>query len=33
VRYGYERLGNDLCATCPRRWESENGKEPWYYMI
>ncbi len=31
VRYAYDLLGDDLCATCPRRQES--GKEPLYYMI
>jgi SulP family sulfate permease len=33
IRYAYDLLGNDLCATCPRRNETANGKEPWYYMI
>jgi SulP family sulfate permease len=32
VRYAYDLLGSDVCATCPRR-EEGNGKEPWYYMI
>jgi SulP family sulfate permease len=31
VRRAYELLGDDLCATCPRRHsEPEHG---WYYMI
>jgi SulP family sulfate permease len=33
IRHGYGLLGNDLCATCPRRNEMANGKEGWYYMI
>jgi SulP family sulfate permease len=33
IRHGYDLLGNDLCATCPRRNEAADGKEPWYYMI
>jgi SulP family sulfate permease len=33
IRYAYDLLGDDLCATCPRRNETANGKEPWYYMI
>jgi SulP family sulfate permease len=33
VRYAYELLGDDLCATCPRRQDGSNGKEPLYYMI
>jgi SulP family sulfate permease len=31
VRRGYELLGDDLCATCPRR--DERGNQSWYYMI
>lgn len=31
VRRAYELLGDDLCATCPRRDASE--KQEWYYMI
>ena len=31
VRRAYELLGDDLCATCPRREERE--KPDWYYMI
>ena len=33
IRYGYDLLGKDLCATCPRRNEIPSGKESWYYMI
>lgn len=33
VRFAYDLLGEDLCATCPRRQEGGNGKEPLYYMI
>jgi SulP family sulfate permease len=33
IRHGYDVLGNDLCATCPRRFELPGGKETWYYMI
>jgi SulP family sulfate permease len=33
IRHGYDLLGNDLCATCPRAQEKANGKEGWYYMI
>jgi SulP family sulfate permease len=32
VRYAYELLAGDVCATCPRR-EETSGKETWYYMI
>jgi SulP family sulfate permease len=32
VRRAYELLGQDVCATCPRRREMEN-KGDWYYMI
>jgi SulP family sulfate permease len=31
VRRAYELLGDDLCATCPRRDRRENPD--WYYMI
>jgi SulP family sulfate permease len=31
VRYAYDLLQDDLCATCPRR--GEMGKEVLYYMI
>jgi SulP family sulfate permease len=31
VRRGYELLGDDLCATCARRDQSD--KQDWYYMI
>lgn len=31
VRRAYELLGDDVCATCPRRDERE--KQDWYYMI
>jgi SulP family sulfate permease len=33
VRYAYELLAGDVCATCPRRHEEAGGKETWYYMI
>jgi len=33
IRHAYDLLGNDLCTTCPRRNETANGKETWYYMI
>jgi hypothetical protein len=32
IRRAYELLGEDLCATCPRRDELELAKG-WYYMI
>jgi SulP family sulfate permease len=31
VRRAYELLGDNLCATCPRR--DQRDKENWYYMI
>lgn len=31
VKRAYELLGDDLCATCPRRCEAEQ--QGWYYMI
>jgi SulP family sulfate permease len=31
VRRAYELLGDDLCATCPRR--DQSVKQDWYYMI
>jgi SulP family sulfate permease len=31
VRRAYELLGDDVCATCPRR--EERAKPDWYYMI
>jgi SulP family sulfate permease len=31
VRRAYELLGDDVCATCPRR--NEREKQDWYYMI
>jgi len=33
VRYAYELLAGDYCATCPRRTDMRDGKETWYYMI
>jgi len=33
VRYAYELLNGDVCATCPRRGESGPGKDVLYYMI
>jgi SulP family sulfate permease len=33
VRRAYDLLGNDLCATCPRRQQVEPDKGAWYYMI
>jgi SulP family sulfate permease len=31
VRRAYELLGDDVCATCPRRTSSDEHN--WYYMI
>ncbi len=33
VRFAYEIVGTDVCETCPRRGESVDGKDGWYYMI
>jgi sulfate permease, SulP family len=33
VRRAYEILGNDLCATCPRRNELQQDRGDWYYVI
>jgi SulP family sulfate permease len=33
VRHAYDRLGADICSTCPRRDELAGNKEPLYYMI
>ena len=33
IRFAYEIVGNDVCATCPRHAESLNEKEGWYYLI
>jgi SulP family sulfate permease len=33
VRFAYETIGNDVCASCPRHAESLNDKEGWYYLI
>jgi SulP family sulfate permease len=33
VRRAYEILGDDLCATCPRRREVEKDRGDWYYVI
>jgi SulP family sulfate permease len=33
VRRAYEILGEDLCATCPRREEMDKNRGDWYYMI
>jgi SulP family sulfate permease len=33
VRYAYELLGNNFCATCPRRNELISPQQDWYYMI
>jgi SulP family sulfate permease len=33
VRYAYELLKGDFCASCPRRTQEEIAKESWYYMI
>jgi SulP family sulfate permease len=33
VRKAYEILGDDLCATCPRRQERDQERAGWYYMI
>jgi SulP family sulfate permease len=33
IRRAYELLGDDKCAGCPRRNESEKNGRDWYYMI
>ena len=33
VRFAYEIIGSDVCATCPRYADSLNEKEQWYFMI
>jgi SulP family sulfate permease len=33
VRRGYELLGEDLCAICPRRGAPAPADEGWHYMI
>jgi SulP family sulfate permease len=33
VRHAYELLAADVCNGCPRRGETPQGKENWYYMI
>jgi SulP family sulfate permease len=33
VRRAYEILGEDICDTCPRRYEIEKERGDWYYMI
>ena len=33
VRRAYEILGNDQCAGCPRRTESDKNGREWYYVI
>jgi SulP family sulfate permease len=33
VRRGYELLGEDLCAACPRRTARDSGDMGWYYQI
>lgn len=33
IRFAYEIIGNDVCATCPRHAKSLNEKEGWYYLI
>jgi SulP family sulfate permease len=33
VRFAYEIIGDDVCATCPRHATSLNEKEGWYFMI
>jgi SulP family sulfate permease len=33
LRRAYELLGDDLCATCPRRHEKEADQAGWYYAI
>jgi sulfate permease, SulP family len=33
VRYAYDILDGDICATCPRHTQQQAGKETWYYMI
>jgi hypothetical protein len=33
VRFAYEIVGDDVCATCPKHAESLNEKDQWYFMI
>jgi SulP family sulfate permease len=33
VRRAYELLGDDLCATCPRRQAPPASRDEWYYVI
>jgi SulP family sulfate permease len=33
VRDAYELLGQDLCATCPRRGQTDAGAGEWTYVI
>lgn len=33
VRTAYEIIGDDVCETCPRHFESLNKKDGWYYLI
>jgi SulP family sulfate permease len=33
VRRAYELLGDESCANCPRRQETEPDRGGWYYMI
>jgi len=33
VRTAYEIIGDDVCDTCPRHFDSLNKKDGWYYLI
>ena len=33
VRFAYELVGEDVCETCPRKGESLDQKNGWYYLI
>jgi SulP family sulfate permease len=33
VRHAYEIVQDDLCPNCPRRGQSLDDKDGWYYMI
>jgi SulP family sulfate permease len=33
IRRAYDLLGEDICDTCPRRYEIEKERGDWYYMI
>jgi SulP family sulfate permease len=33
VRFAYELVGEDVCEACPRKGESLDQKNGWYYLI